>query len=36
MEMDARAIQAVKSALAKAEFCKKPVAKYDVKEKKYM
>lgn len=28
-EMDARAIQAVKSAVAKAEFCKKPVAKYD-------
>lgn len=28
-EMDARAKQAVKSAVAKAEFCKKPVAKYD-------
>lgn len=29
-EMDARANQAVKSAIAKAEFCKKPVARYDV------
>ena len=28
-EMDIRAIQAVKFALAKAEVCKKPVAKYD-------
>lgn len=28
-EMDARATQAVKSAVAKAKFCKKPVAKYD-------
>ena len=36
MVMYARAIQEVKSSLAKAEFCKKPVAKYDVKEKKYM
>ena len=32
--MDARAIQAVKSAVAKAEFCKKPVAKYDIAAKK--
>lgn len=30
-EMDARAIQAVKAALHKAEFCKKPIAKFDVK-----
>ncbi len=29
-EMDARARQAVKAAIEKAEFCKKPVAKYDV------
>jgi len=29
-EMDARAIQAVKAALDKAEFCKKPIAKFDV------
>lgn len=30
-EMDARAVQAVKSAVAKAEFCKKPIAKYDIR-----
>ena len=29
-EMDARATQAVKSAVAKAEFCKKPIARYDI------
>ena len=29
--MDKRATEAVKSAVAKAEFCKKPVAKYDSK-----
>lgn len=34
LEMDARAKQAVKAALAKAEFCKKPVAKYDLKTKR--
>lgn len=28
-EMDARAIQAVKAAVHKAEFCKKPIAKFD-------
>ncbi len=28
-EMDARATQAVKSAVDKAIFCKKPIAKYD-------
>ncbi len=33
-EMDARAVQAVKSAVKKAEFCKKPVAKYDKAAKK--
>lgn len=33
-EMDARATQAVKSAVEKAQFCKKPVAKYDVVSKK--
>lgn len=33
-EMDARAVQAVKSAVKKAEFCKKPVAKYDKVAKK--
>lgn len=33
-EMDARAAQAVKSAVAKAEFCKKPVARYDITTKK--
>lgn len=35
--MDARAVQAVKSAVKKAEFCKKPVAKYDkVAQKAYV
>lgn len=33
-EMDARAIEAVTSAVAKAKFCKKPVAQYDVATKK--
>ena len=33
-EMDARAVQAVKAAVFKAEFCKKPVAKYDVLTKR--
>lgn len=33
-EMDARATQAVKSAVAKAKFCKKPVAKYDTTTRK--
>lgn len=30
-EMDKRATEAVKTAVAKAEFCKKPVAEYDLK-----
>lgn len=34
MEMDARATQAVKTAVEKAKFCKKPVAGYDVILKK--
>ena len=33
-EMDARARQAVKAAVAKAEFCKKPIAKYDIVNKR--
>lgn len=33
-EMDARAAQAVKSAIEKAEFCKKPVARYDTIQKR--
>lgn len=33
-EMDARVRQAVKAAVQKAEFCKKPVAKYDKTAKK--
>ena len=33
-EMDARAKQAVRTAVAKAEFCKKPVAKYDINSTK--
>ena len=32
-EMDARASQAVKSAITRAKFCKKPVAKYDSAKK---
>ena len=32
-EMDKRAKEAVKAAISKAEFCKKPVAKYDVETK---
>ena len=32
-EMDARAVEAVKAAINKARFCKKPVARYD-KERK--
>lgn len=33
-EMDARATQAVKAAVAKAQFCKKPIAKYDTVAKR--
>lgn len=33
-EMDLRAVQAVKAAVSKANVCKEPVAKYDVKMKK--
>lgn len=33
-EMDARATQAVKAAVAKAQFCKKPIAKYDLVTKR--
>lgn len=33
-EMDARARQAVKVAIEKAEFCKKPIARYDTEAKK--
>ncbi len=29
-EMDARAVEAVKTAIEKAKFCKKPIAKYDI------
>ena len=29
-EMDARATEAVKSAVEKAKFCKKPIAGYDI------
>ena len=34
IEMDARARQAVKVAIEKAEFCKKPVARYDTETKR--
>ena len=34
MEMDARARQAVKVAIEKAKFCKKPVARYDTETKR--
>ena len=33
-EMDVRATKAVKVAVEKSKICKKPIAKYDVKEKK--
>ena len=33
-EMDNRATEAVRSALSKAKFCKKPIAKYDVISKR--
>lgn len=33
-EMDARAVEAVRAAVSKAVFCKKPVAKYDVEAKR--
>ncbi|MGN0325566.1 MAG: hypothetical protein ACI4DW_04600 [Lachnospiraceae bacterium] len=33
-EMDKRATEAVRSAVAKAEFCKKPVAGYDLETQK--
>lgn len=32
--MDARAKQAVREAVSRAEFCQKPVAKYDAESKK--
>ena len=34
IEMDYRAREAVKSAINRAEICKKPIAKYDSKNKK--
>ena len=34
IEMDRRAKQAVQAAVEKAEFCKKPIAKYDKTAKK--
>lgn len=34
MEMDARARQAVKVAIEKAQFCKKPIARYDIETKR--
>ena len=33
-EMDARAVEAVRAAVSKAEVCKKPIARYDVVTKK--
>jgi pantothenate kinase-related protein Tda10 len=35
-EMDERAVQAVKSAVNKANTCKKPIAKYDKVAKKHI
>lgn len=32
-EMDARAVEAVRAAVSKAEVCKKPIAKYDAASK---
>lgn len=34
IEMDIRALEAVKAAILKAEICKKPVAKYDMESKR--
>lgn len=34
IEMDARAVRAVKTAVEKAEFCKKPIAKYDLETRR--
>lgn len=34
MKMDARAREAVKTAVSKAKFCQKPVAGYDVQSKR--
>lgn len=37
IEMDARAVEAVRAAIKKAEICKKPIAKYDTElEKAYL
>ncbi|MDD6043315.1 MAG: hypothetical protein PUB87_06135 [Eubacteriaceae bacterium] len=33
-EMDARVVEAVRAAVSRAEVCNKPIAKYDVVEKK--
>ncbi len=33
-EMDARALKAVRVAVEKAQFCKKPIARYDVTSKR--
>lgn len=33
-EMDSRAVEAVRTAISKAKFCKKPIAKYDTEKKK--
>ena len=32
--MDARAVEAVRAAVSRAEVCKKPIAKYDAAAKK--
>ena len=33
-EMDARAVEAVKTAVNKAKFCHKPIARYDIETQK--
>lgn len=33
-EMDARAVEAVRAAVSKAKFCRKPIARYDTRKKK--
>ena len=33
-EMDARAVEAVRTAINKARFCQKPIAKYDIQTKR--
>ncbi len=33
-EMDARAVEAVRAAVSKAKFCRKPIARYDTQARR--